>query len=84
MVVAPLTQWAKAQQWEFPDLAVRLGKWPDLHGLRGDQQDSLAFTRDAGKGVDKNKTCAYSPPADSPTAARNLLFAGLTSLTPWS
>ena len=30
-VVVPFTQWAKARQREFPDVAVRLSEWPNLH-----------------------------------------------------
>jgi hypothetical protein len=66
-VIAPFTQWAKAQQWEFPDLAVRLGKWLDLHGLRVEQQGSPAPIGDVGTVADDSSMDSdgseCSPPA---------------------
>jgi hypothetical protein len=66
-VIAPLTQWAKAQQWEFLDSAVRLGEWTDLFGLRVEQQGSPAPIGDAGTVADDSSMDSdgsdCSPPA---------------------
>ena len=67
-VIAPFTQWAKAQQWEFPDLAVRLGEWPDLHGLRVEQQGSPAPIGDVGTVSDDSSMDSDSSKSSPPAA----------------